>query len=182
MTDPVAPPLRPHISATLPLRFAQAGTFAGIVLGGWCLWLGIQAASEPTAVLAHQESDDAAIEQAAENHSSPAKPRRLSARITDVSDSRNAPTDVVHAVVADDLQTGGAVTVANYSSRQNASATETTKTSDAVRESGAWLTGVIEVMDVSPDEPVTPSPIPAWKRTTKPLRQSSDQNRHFGSE
>jgi hypothetical protein len=146
---------------SLPRGLRLAGiALTGVVLGGWCLWLGVRAASQGAQSQAAGslplEAADAPLELAAP------EPRRLVARITEIISAQDPSEDVIHAVVNDDAQWDRAIAVANFTPTPAASSSE--------RDGGVWLTGTIEPLESLADAPPPLAAVPAWKRTTQSLR------------
>jgi hypothetical protein len=169
-TTPRSPWIRP--------LFRAAG-LAAVVLGGWCLWLGFQPNSKPSDVEAFHDWKDADDFQDADQL---AEPRRLSARITDVADSFEFEPDG-RVVTADrsDHSDQETISVVSYSPGLPAGAPrDLARLADAENAAGAWLTGDIEdpadMTQVSRHARRKPT-IPAWKRTSTPLRQGTDRQR-----
>ncbi len=148
----------------LALRISGSLT---VVLGGWCLWLAFATVHQPMESAEFDDWLDKAVtdsEQIAE-----AKTARPAVAITHVSasleDEENS--QVFTAVGFEPIEAGDDETVIPVHHETRAQVTANRPAS------GAWLTGGIEEAGAMGEvDPRMLAEIPAWKRTTKSLKQS----------
>lgn len=175
MTEP-APPVEASAARTPWFRvLCRIAGVATVVLGGWCLWLGYPAGPQPLDSEAFQDwnAEQASPVTAPPLQTSPAHPKRLAARFTDVSDSADQPVMrdslVVNANRIDDSQAAdNEFAVAGYTPEGDPA--EPSELSEEPRSpAGAWLTGTIEENEAPTESDSLSglSEIPAWKRSSK---------------
>lgn len=170
MTDPVKPSAhsaRPKGGWQRSL--CRAAGLVAVVLGGWCLWLGFPATPKPLDSEVFQDwNQEASPARPNRSEVLGAKPDRLMARITHVSDlEADAPlhdTRVMTANRSDDTASDdGELAVAGYA--PDVAAAPRRLVDEPASQAGAWLTGTIEDGAAEQNGPVhSLSKIPAWKR------------------
>lgn len=170
MTEPSKPTVESAARSRWRRGLCRAAGLAAVVLGGWCLWLGFPAATKPLESEAFRDWNDENTSPALEDlpQTSDARPGRLSARITHISNGEGdvalQDSRVMPANRADQEQTAdGVLTVAGFATDVDDHEPRRL-TQESKSPAGAWLTGTIEY-DAPADD--GPAQIPAWKRGSK---------------